>query len=363
MKRKFVVFICLLYVFILPVSAEWYAYMGYQPATDFAKIMYDYNAVTTDPRDMITALFDIEKDRVLCVEEKFTLENVIFCEWLIWEDYFNISSELSKEDIVDYLNNGEKDFSFLEGLKLCIYYYDYDGNNDSVEDADIRLYTTSFNNNYGYYGPMSIYINDTALDHIDDEMNQLLCTINTPQMLFDVCGADVPVEYYDIDAYHKNVTSSTWGTLIGDYFWTLNGNYTGETTAVYNPISNKMGIGSVADTPASDYVYLTHPYTAKILRSFNGQFYREGEDPTYGYDSFREGCERYELTVNYSAQEGIEEGDFLNYMIDNIVVEIVVSELHPDKISAPQTGFATVAYAAVAVVSAATAVAVGKKRR
>lgn len=67
------------------------------------------------------------------------------------------------------------------------------------------------------------------------------------------------------------------------------------------------------------------------------------------------------IMLNYGAPEGVEEGDYMSYELESISFELVYDP--HTAISAPQTGFATIAYATVAVVSAAAAVAVAKKRR
>ncbi len=325
----------------LPVSAA-DSYMGSQPAADFAKIIHDYDVITNDPRDVIVALFGIEKSEIKTAEEPFDAENVMYGEWIqIW------SEKETAEDVAKYYND--------QNELLTVYYFDFNNDNADVHSADIRLYVQQWINNYpnadhpdenhDYYTcAMTFHANKLALTEMDEAMRQYVLSIDTPKKVFDISGQEVPNEYYNIEAYQSSALK-------------VNGPY---ETEYFNPVSKTWRIGNVADSFANDCTYFVSPYKVKILRAFNEIYSENGTDPTYGY-KLNGDSSRYELTVNYSAAEGVEEGDYLDYTVDNIEIEINISSLDLDE--APKTGFATVAYAAVAVVSAAAVVAVGKKRR
>ncbi len=339
-----VVALMLALTLVLPVSAALDRYMGSQPAADFAKIIHDYGVITNDPRDLIVALFGIEKSEIKTVEEPFDAENVMYGEWIqIW------SEKETAEDAAKYYND-QNEF-------LTVYYFDFNDDNADAHSADIRLYVQQWVDNYpnadhpyenhDYYTcAMTLHANKLALTEMDEAMRQYVLSIDTPKKVFGISGQEVPNEYYNIEAYQSSALK-------------VNGSY---DTEYFNPVSKTWRIGNVEDSFANDCTYFVSPYKVKILRAFNEIFSEYGTDPTYGY-KLNGDSSRYELTVNYSASGGVEEGDYLDYTVDNIEIEVGVSCLDLDAISSPQTGFATVAYAAVAVVSAAAVVAVGKKRR
>ena len=67
--------------FALPVSAM-DGYMGSQPASDFAKIIHDYDVITADPTDLMVALFDIKKSDIQMTEAELSAENIGYSQWL-----------------------------------------------------------------------------------------------------------------------------------------------------------------------------------------------------------------------------------------------------------------------------------------
>ena len=339
-----------------PDLSYWESGLGYQPTADIAKVIYiDYGFPKQDQKDMICQMFGVDAKNIKSFSEPLTIENVtLYIPGAI--EFFGPSHitppAQTVEEAYERLLN---ETSYGETGELVMYYYDFSddetySDSESIrENADIILYTLTSTGKYYFGGFSHLYANKIALTHMEQELSGILETISTPQKLFEVCGKDVPTEYFDVDKYHKE-------PLTSDSFEVLGCN--ARSRSGLSLVTGKYLMCGSAETPANDHVYLTSPWSANFLRKHWLGFEMASIDPIYNY-SGKAGSGRLEMIVNYAAEDGIDEADYLNYTVDNIELAMYTYSL-PIYSSAPATSLTTAIYAAVAAL--ALGVVVVKKK-
>lgn len=335
------------------------AALGFQPTADISNIIYcDYDLPTGNPLDLVCKMFEVEAENVRKYVTPLTEDVVKYVP-----DYVDFAGPRSVEPGAKSIGEAmEKMSAWVDMDELTIYYYCYSNNEvykdvDSIiENADIALFSLSSTeklnktqNTYSCF--LHLYAKENALLHLEESMLNILDSINTPQMLFEVCGKNVPDEYFDVKKYHN-------APLTAESFEVLGGSI-GATSDI-SLVTGRYSMTGQSEIPACDYVYLTYPWSVKLTRDHMIGNEGAGTDPIYDY-RFKAGVVRMEMTVNYAPSEGMDVNDYLNYCVDNIELSMIIYNMSVP--TAPETGFTTAMYAAAIVISAAAVVAVRKKRR